>query len=239
MIPKIIHYCWFGKGEKNAEVRRCISTWKEKLPDYEIKEWNEKNFNYKRYSYTREAYYLGKYAFVSDVCRLYALYREGGIYLDTDIEVLKSFDPYLTHKSFVGYEVDDLVGTGVIGAEKEEEWIKMMYDSYMNPCGFISWDGSLYNTPNTIRLTNMLKNILKEKQPVVYPVDYFCAKKWDTKELLVTNNTVCIHHYQSSWFNNPVRTNMYEQWLCDRFHLTNRHFFTKIYKKYIALISII
>ena len=91
MIPKIIHYCWFGRGKKSKEIEKYINTWKIILPDYQIIEWNESNFPYKKWKFCREAYAVKSYAFVADVCRLYALYEMGGIYLDTDVEVLKSF----------------------------------------------------------------------------------------------------------------------------------------------------
>lgn len=237
MIPKIIHYCWFGRGDKSAEIERCMATWRAVLPDYEIKEWNESNFPYKKYCFTREAYFIKKYAFVSDVCRLYALYAEGGIYLDTDIEVLKSFDQYLSHKSFVGYEVENLIGTGVIGAEKGTAWLKIVLDTYITNQEFIRIDGGLCNTANTIRITELFKGLHKEYLPVVYSLDYFCAKHWKTKELFVTDNTVCIHHYQNSWSNNPIWIDAKEQEFCDRFKMVNRHVLIRLYKKYIELIS--
>ena len=93
MIPKIIHYCWFGRGPKPAQLLRYMKTWQQMLPDYEIREWNESNFDVSQYVYSREAYAMGSYAHVSDVCRLHALYHCGGVYLDTDVEVVGSFDP--------------------------------------------------------------------------------------------------------------------------------------------------
>ena len=97
MIPKVIHYCWFGRGPKGDLANKCIESWKRFLPDYEIKEWNEDNFDVNMYQYTKEALENKKYAFVTDVVRLYALYTEGGVYMDTDVEVLKSFNPFLHH----------------------------------------------------------------------------------------------------------------------------------------------
>lgn len=130
MIPKIIHYCWFGKGEKPEQVIKYITLWKQKNPDYDIKEWNESNFDYQQWKFCREAYQVKKFAFVSDVCRLYALLTEGGIYLETDIEMIKNFDPFLSDKSFVGEERNHTIGSGCIGAEKGTSWVKDFLETY-------------------------------------------------------------------------------------------------------------
>ena len=98
MIPKVIHYCWFGRGELPPLAKKCLDSWKKYCPDYEIKEWNEDNFDLDSYPYVREAYDKRKFAFVTDVVRLYALYHEGGIYMDTDVEVLKPLDRFLSHR---------------------------------------------------------------------------------------------------------------------------------------------
>ena len=103
MIPKKIHYCWFGHGEMPKLAKKCIKSWNKYCPDYEIKEWNEDNFDIDKYPYVREAYDNRKFAFVTDVVRLYAIYTEGGIYMDTDVEVLKPLDPFLKHIAFSGY----------------------------------------------------------------------------------------------------------------------------------------
>ena len=104
MIPKKIHYCWFGRSKMPELALKCIASWKKYLPDYEIKEWNEDNFDLELYPYVREAYNNRKFAFVTDVVRLYALYTEGGIYMDTDVEVLKPLDCFLNHQAFSGFE---------------------------------------------------------------------------------------------------------------------------------------
>ena len=123
MIPKIIHYCWFGRGEMPPLAKKCIKSWKKYCPDYEIKEWNEDNFDLDMYPYAREAYDNRKFAFVTDVVRLYAIYTEGGIYMDTDVEVLKPLDSFLKHIAFSGYENDTLVPTGIMASEKGAKWI--------------------------------------------------------------------------------------------------------------------
>ena len=113
MIPKKIHYCWFGGGSKPAEVLNYIEGWKEVMPDFEIIEWNEDNFDVNMMQFTKEAYEKKKYAFVSDVARLWALSEEGGLYFDTDIEAVKSFSDLLTEPIIIGYEYKDRIGTGV------------------------------------------------------------------------------------------------------------------------------
>lgn len=198
MIPKIIHYCWFGKSPKPASVLKCIETWKKVLFDYEIMEWNESNFDFRKWKFCREAYAVKKYAFVTDVCRLYALSQYGGIYLDTDIEVIKSFDPFLKHHSFIGEERLHTIGSGVIGAEKDSPWVCEFLNMYQS-MRFIKYNGRLLDYPNTMYLTNFLKGRSVDL-PVIYSIDYFCAKDYETKEIIITNNTVCVHHYAASWF---------------------------------------
>ena len=110
-IPKIIHYCWFGRNPLPPLAEKCIASWKQYLPDYEIKEWNEDNFDVCMNPYIEEAYHLKKYAFVSDFARFDILYEHGGLYFDTDVEVIKSFDGLLDHNAFFGFENDDFVAS--------------------------------------------------------------------------------------------------------------------------------
>ena len=116
MIPKKIHYCWFGRGEMPDLVRKCIASWKKYLPEYEIKEWNEDNFDLNSYPYVREAYHNKRFAFVTDVVRLHALYYEGGIYMDTDVEVLKPLDSLLNYKIVSGFESETQIPTGLMAS---------------------------------------------------------------------------------------------------------------------------
>ena len=118
MIPKTIHYCWFGRGEKPKLVKKCIESWKKHLPDYALVEWNENNFDVSQNDFVRQAYAHRNFAFVSDYARAKALYEHGGIYFDTDVEVLQSFDAFLHHMFFVGFEEKNFVGTCVMGAQK-------------------------------------------------------------------------------------------------------------------------
>ena len=207
MIPKIIHYCWFGRGQMPALAIKCIESWKKFLPDYEIKEWNEDNFNLDMYPYVREAYDNRKFAFVTDVVRLYALYTEGGIYMDTDVEVLKSLDPFLHHTAFSGFEDDIHIPTGIMASEKGGKWAKENL-AYYNNRHFIKEDNTMDLTTNVVTLTNyMLPLGLKQdnsfqdfpKLITFYPKDYFCPKSYDDGKIYLTNRSVTIHHFAGSW----------------------------------------
>ncbi len=225
MIPKIIHYCWFGKGEKPESVLNCIETWKTNLPDYQIKEWNESNFDVTNLQYTLEAYNAKKYAFVSDVCRLYCLIKEGGIYLDTDVQVLKSFDNFLLNESFIGLETKKQIGTAVIGAQKDIKWLIDFYNIYTT-IHFTNKNSKFDITPNTTRITRFL-NEYPGISPKIYPVDYFCAKDYKTKKLYITNNTICIHNFAESWVTVP-RYAIIEKKFWNLLHLPNLNIINKI-----------
>lgn len=169
------------------------------MPDYEIKEWNEENFDVNACAFTREAYAMRDYAFVSDVCRLKALYEQGGIYLDTDVEAVRPFDAFLHHSSFCGYEAHEYIGTGVIGAEKGCRWIGMFWELYKRR-HFINAFGHAVRTANVKLLTReLMPKVPLKDRPELFAIDYFCAKNWDTKKIVVTEHTVCIHHYACSW----------------------------------------
>lgn len=114
MIPKKIHYVWLGHGEKNDHIKKCMQSWKELLPDWEIKEWNEDNFDLDSFDFTRQSYDKKQYAFTSDVVRLYALYVEGGVYLDTDVMLYKPLDEFLNDAGFTGFEDVDYPATAVM-----------------------------------------------------------------------------------------------------------------------------
>ena len=140
MIPRTIHYCWFGDKEKPAEVLRMIANWQKHCPGYEIKEWNENNFDIRLNRYCEEAYATKKWAFVSDVARLWALVHEGGVYMDTDVELVRPLDRLLTNKAFLGFEGTQWVGTNLIGAEPSHSFFIELLKSYDHRC-FITPDG--------------------------------------------------------------------------------------------------
>ncbi len=208
MIPKIIHYCWFGGNPLPPLALRCIESWRRLCPDYEIVEWNERNFNIDAIPYAREAYDAGKYAFVSDVARLHALAAVGGIYLDTDVELLRPLDGFLQHVAFTGFETDRYLTSGVIGGERGCRYAVENLRSYYNR-RFIRSDGSLDTTANTVTLTDYilprglrLDDSLQELPGLltVYPRSYFCP----TKNLIfgyrhLPAQTVAIHYFTGSW----------------------------------------
>lgn len=207
MIPKIIHYCWFGRGEKPEQAQMCIESWKKYLPDYELKEWNEDNFDITQNQYVREAYENRKFAFVTDYVRLYALYNEGGVYMDTDVETLGNFDAFLHHHAFSGFETDGNVPTGMMAAEKGSVWAKDLLDQYKDRV-FVLPDGSFDMMTNTGVITDYMIEkglVLNNKYQdfpglcTMYPADYFCPKDHRTGKIRCTPNTVCIHHFAGSW----------------------------------------
>lgn len=188
MISKKIHYVWLGKGEKNERTKKCIESWKRILPDYEIKEWNEDNFPIDYNDFTKKAYENKKWAFVSDVIRLYALYTEGGIYMDTDVEVYKSLDEFLDNEAFTGFEDVHYPVTATLGSVKGNPVIKLMLD-YYNAIDFkmydIWTDYIKYQETSTCIQSNILsllgidrdKNETQEiKHFKVYPQSYFFTK---------------------------------------------------------------
>lgn len=220
MIPKIIHYCWYGRGKMPELAVKCIESWKKYLPDYELKEWNEDTFDISRNQYVREAYENRKFAFVTDYVRLYALYTEGGIYMDTDVEVVGGFDKFLHHHAFSGFETDGNVPTGMMAAEKDSIWAKELLDQYQDRI-FVLPDGSFDMTTNTTVITNYMlrKGLILNNQYqdfpglcTMYPADFFCPKDHRTGKIRCTKNTVCIHHFAGSWLNhsflNDLRHNI-------------------------------
>lgn len=207
MIPKTIHYCWFGGNPLPKSALKCIASWRKYLPDYEIKEWNESNFDVNVIPYTQEAYEAKKFAFVTDYVRLYALYKEGGIYMDTDVEVLKSFNPFLHHHAFSGFESDNNVPTGMMAAETGSLWAKDLLCGYDGRT-FINPDGSLDTTTNTAVITQymvskglILNNHYQDLADLItiYPSEYFCPKDHGTGQIYLTPNSYCIHHFAGSW----------------------------------------
>lgn len=176
---KVIHYCWFGKNPKPDIVLKCIESWKNYCPDYTIVEWNESNFDVNCCNYVSEAYTAKKWAFVSDYCRFYVLYHQGGIYLDTDVELIKALDG-LTD-CFVGFESNERVASGLIrAAQKGDKICQLMLQSYENDC-FLCSDGS-YNLMTVCeRETTILCKLGLKKDntlqvisgTTIYPVDFF------------------------------------------------------------------
>jgi len=221
-IPKIIHYCWFGNKPLPALAQKCIASWKKFLPDYTIKEWNEDNFDIHQAPYVDEAYRLKKYAHVSDYARFWILYHYGGIYFDTDVEVIRPLDDILARGSFLGFECQEgtpydnphgnmAAGLGM-GVAKGHPFFKQMVDFY-NHHHFAGWNGK--STGNvTLNATQFLDyehkevlegGIVKVSGLYIYPTEYFCPLNYYTEELTITDNTRTIHHYMASWVNHHGR----------------------------------
>lgn len=207
MIPKIIHYCWFGHGEMPQLAKDCIASWHKFMPDWEYKLWNEVRFDVTGTPYTKEAYDAKKYAFVSDYVRLWALEHEGGLYLDVDFEVYKPFDDLLGYSAFAGFEGSKHlpVMMGVCASEPHGQWVREMLSVY-DGLHFVKSDGTLDMTTNVQRLTALMaSNGLRQdgteqiyKDLHVFPVEYFCPRQ-TTGEYRRTDNTYCEHKGLNSW----------------------------------------
>ena len=214
MIPKVIHYCWFGGKQKPDSVLRCLESWRLYCPDYDIIEWNEKNFDILCCPYVTEAYEAKKWAFVTDYVRLWVLYNYGGVYMDTDVEVIGNIDKFLYNNAFSGFENDRYVPTGIMGSVKNNKWIKINLEYYKNR-NFKLKNGNCDLTTNVITIfTLTTKNYMLRLDytfqdlgdVVFYPRDYFCPKDHSTKILeYLTINTVTIHHFDGSWLSEDER----------------------------------
>ncbi|MBA2943335.1 glycosyl transferase [Paenibacillus sp. CGMCC 1.16610] len=220
-IPKIIHYCWFGKNERPEIVKKCIASWHNHLTDYQFIEWNESNFDVNRNVYVKQAYEAGKFAFVSDYARVFALYHFGGIYLDTDVEVFKCFDDLLHHESFWGFEQENFIATSTIGAAKENKLIKVFMDSYQDK-NFIREDGSFDSLTNVALITRMLgdwgvkpNGLYQEISEVgtFYPQTYFSPYDYINCRTFMSSNTYAMHHFYKSWLPPKARFKGQMKWM--------------------------
>ena len=240
MIPKIIHYCWFGGNPLPESAKKCIASWRKFLPDYEIKEWNESNFDVNIIPYTAEAYKAKKYAFVSDYARFWILYKYGGLYFDTDVEVIKNMDDIIAKGAFMGLEkkqagatpncigVAPGLGLGVnpglgLGVNPGLGLYKELLDVYDDKHLFSAF-GKIGETIVGITSKIMQKKGIKRQSDgflhcgeiTIYPEEYFCPKNYYTGELTITPNTCAIHHYTATWHKNT--TNIWAK-LMNRLHL--------------------
>lgn len=203
MIPKKIHYCWFGRGEKPKLAQKCIASWKKCMPDYEIIEWNEDNFDVNMNAYTRMCYKEKKFAFLSDYVRLLVVYQNGGLYFDTDVEVVRPFDDLLGYEAFFGFENDTHVASGLgFGAKKGNPVLEQMiqeYAPYMDGTKGVAMCPKL----NTSALTKFGLKLDGTKQTlqnvIVVPEEYFNPMDSTTGVLKMTKNTYSIHRYSMSW----------------------------------------
>ena len=212
MIPKIIHCCWFGGAPIPKSVQSCINTWKRHLPDYEIMIWTEKEFNPKiSVPYVSEAYECGKFAFVSDYVRLYALYKFGGVYLDTDVEVIRPFEPMMSNNAFMCFESKDRLSTATIAASPSSDWVLHLLKSYETR--HFLCDGKMDLTTNVEYISQYFvgRGLTQtgEFQVVddvaIYPSEYFSPKSWGTGKYNVTSRTIAIHHFAGTWHSRSTR----------------------------------
>lgn len=213
MIPKVIHYCWFGGNPLPPLAQKCIASWKTYLPDYEIKEWNEENFNVNIIPYTQEAYAAKKYAFVSDYARFWILYNYGGLYFDTDVEIIKPIDDIIANGPFMGCETDGgesqtitvAPGLGLGAMPQMEIYCDLL--CYYNDLPF-SMEGKEYtivgHTTKLLRKLGLqnLAEIQTIKGCTIYPAEYFNPINIISHRKHITPNTRTIHHYAASWMDN-------------------------------------
>ncbi|MCQ2379537.1 MAG: hypothetical protein MJ025_01245 [Victivallaceae bacterium] len=213
MIPKVVHYCWFGNRGKSSLNRRCISSWRHVLSGYEFVEWNDSNVDLSESAYARQAFDNGKWAFVSDYVRLDVLYRFGGIYFDVDVEVLRPFDCFLRHAAFCGQESGSrLVGTGlVVGSEPGNPVLGRLREDSLDR-SLIRPDGSFDMTPCPVLQTNVLSLMgyrpVDEMQCldglVVYPPRYFCPVDASLRPVRAAD-AYSVHYFDGSWLPWHVR----------------------------------
>ena len=213
MIPKIIHYCWFGRGEKPELAKKCIASWRKFCPDFALREWNEDNCDVRAMPFMAEAYDAGKFAFVSDVVRLLVLEKFGGVYLDTDVEILQDFSPLLHDKGFLGFENENFVNSGQgMAAEAHHPVVQAMLAEYQtlhfrNPDGSLNAVGCPRLNTDVLERFGLVRN--GQEQVVaglrIYPADRFNPLDSATGRLNKTDHTYSIHWYAMSWLPRRAR----------------------------------
>lgn len=217
MIPKVIHYCWFGGKPLPKDAEKCIASWKKFFPEYEIKRWDETNFDVNIIPYTCEAYSVGKYAFVSDYARFWIIYNFGGIYFDVDVEVIAKMEDIIVSGPYLGVECKNAnqitVNPGLgFCAFAQMPAIKDIMATY--ECSrFINSDGSI-SYKNIVEITSEYlvdagmenTNVIQKCMGfTIYPVDYFCPVSFETRKMVLTANTRTIHHFAESWVPRSTR----------------------------------
>lgn len=235
MIPKIIHYCWLGGNPIPMKLQRYIETWRKKLPEYELMLWNESNFNTDSCNWVKQACEQKKYAYAADYIRFYALYNYGGIYLDTDVQVLRSYNPFLDLHTMVGYENSlGLLEVSTFGSEKENPCLKVILD-YYEENDFVYNESEMkeilcqqvvtrvlmqnnYQFVNVKTINEALKYKNNRLVIPVFPSDFFSPKDWSSQLINVSDNTFSIHNYSSTWIPDHIRRRRYlkdalPQWL--------------------------
>jgi len=213
MIPKIIHYCWFGGKEKPASFDYCLATWKKYLPEYQIKEWNESNFKISESTqFVKEAYQKGKWAFVSDYVRIYALLSEGGIYMDTDVEIKNNLDEFLIHDFFIGLETEGYVSTALIGSIKNHPLLLEMINYYKHQEFEEKTNNSILSAILVQSYNFDTKNSQKQElnnNISIYPATFFT---------LDLNKNFATHHFTNTW-QEDIENNKYKNSLHISYYL--------------------
>lgn len=196
MIPKIIHYCWLSGDPVPQKLQIYMDTWKKYLPEYEFILWDTQRFNINSLLWTKQAFEAKKYAFAADYIRLYAVYTYGGIYMDMDVEVRRSFDPLLIDDYMLGYEKECGIEAGVFGGTKNAPWLKKCLD-YYEKRAFLRTDGTFDMRP----LPQIMFECLAEERKIfrIYSNEYLTAKSYETGIITTTENTYSIHHFAASW----------------------------------------
>lgn len=213
-IPKKIHYCWFGGAPFDEITRRCMETWTRYCPDFEIVRWDETNSPLNDNAYVRQAYEHKKWAFVSDYVRLVALCEQGGIYLDTDVELVAPLEKLLSCEGVLGFESGEHIATCFMAAAPGQTVFREARESYRGE-DFVKEDGSFDETTNVRRMTELLTRYGLQKNNTrqevcgvqIYPVDVFSPKSLETGRIRVTANTRAIHHFNASWMSPRQRFN--------------------------------
>lgn len=207
MIPKVIHYCWFSGEKKPRLIRRCIRSWKKVLPDYEIKCWDANSFDFDSIPYVKQAYERKKWAFVADYVRLYALYTEGGIYLDSDVEVYKSFDEFLKYSFFTGTDINDkknrfAIEPAIMGAEKGNSYLKECLDCYKK-IQFTKADGSIDLQVMPYIVSPLLEKYgykpIDETQYMAHNMVVFSSAYFANRNALNYSNVYARHWNANTW----------------------------------------
>lgn len=253
MIPKTIHYCWFGRQPYSPLIELCIESWKRFLPDYKMVLWNEDSFDIVNSNqFVIQAYEAGKYAFVSDYVRMYALYHHGGVYLDTDVEVVKSFDALLTNDVFFGFENKHLIASGLGCGSIASHWfIKELMNEY-EQIEFVKTDGTYDMTPCPSRETKVavryglvlnnetqyLQNMLFLNTKHLNPVYIEWFDHVFEKYITIDNETLSIHHYANSWGASKVNNFFHKlKWKALKIEEVSNYKFAKLYISLVNIIS--
>ncbi len=217
MIPKVIHYCWFGGGKLPELAVHCMASWKKYCPDYQIIRWDESNFDLEYNQYVKDAYKAKKWSLLTDVVRLKVIYDYGGIYLDTDVEIIRPFDDLLQNKAFMGIESTGGINTGSgYGAEKGLSLLKELLNGFESTT-FCDTEPAIFSImQKTMQRKGYIFNnkIQMIDNVTIYPMDYFAPVNLSTRKLHITLNTYSIHHYSGSWIDKDKKKSIAFRRMC-------------------------